>query len=758
MSRKKIGILTLIVAFALCMALMCWGFLRTGAESSVSTSGIFTTSGGASTANDEYAEGTTRYLTYQMGDYSDGSGDYVSLRKNVALKWYQFTDAETNPAIGGSFEERYFSLTIGFEEVNFDSFTVAVETTQMSQTKDGKTTNEITFTPNDAGSLDVTVNDTEVGTITSDDFGSIKITLCESDEPAEVGNGTFFVDFEDAEGNPIASNMATFTNIGKYYAQYASSSADTPITPLTFKAEVADGNTAKFSVLELNGQSFELDENNAVLDNVAPVLVVNSEIKQFVMGEELDFDYVAIDVCSSTSTTNRYYYANTSDTDAEAPSFSEAGEITGYETLDSDKRFFEDDFGGNSQGGTISVAIKLTDGNANSAYYFVEWYASVLDDATEHLKVVNPESIQSTPVTSFFAVAEDADNGYTVTQSEDAKADVAAYQEEVRKASRRTDETGAEVGSIQVGTGAYFYIPSLKAYVSDDACGYTDMDFTVYYKTKSSDTQTTTGSYDDLKIELTSAGEYLFRVVPTNAAGKAQTGIFETSEGSGKYKAAEITSSNVWDAENLVTFSFTVSYEGPSVEDPEDDEIGYVDVVYTVEDFEIVALSGYKTQYSLYRFEFNAGAAAGSVNEIVAAEKEDGTNSLGTWVKINEKDDTLSDDDENNDNAYEWNPSSSLSFVPQEMGFYKVEVKVASANMPVVTSSKVINVTSEADVIPGGTYWLQDNILSVVFLGVGVLCLIGIVVLLVVKPKDKAVLEAEKARKEELKQKREDRK
>ena len=751
MSRKKIGILTLIVAFALCMALMCWGFLRTGAESSVSTSGIFTTSGGASTANDEYAEGTTRYLTYQMGDYSDGSGDYVSLRKNVALKWYQFTDAEGNPAIGGAHEVKYFSLTIGFESTDFDSFTVALESTQMSQTKDGKTTNEIVFSKNASGALEASVNGAAAVAIAD----STNISIALEEAAGAVGTGNFDVYIDRADDSSPAGE---FTNIGKYYAQYASASSDTPITPLSFRAEVSGEASAKFSVIELNGQSFELDENNAVLDNVAPVLVVNSEIKQFVMGEELDFDYVAIDVCSSTSTTNRYYYADTSDTDAEAPSFSEAGEITGYETLDSDKRFFEDDFGGNSQGGTISVAIKLTDGNANSAYYFVEWYASVLDDATEHLKVVNPESIQSTPVTSFFAVAEDADNGYTVTQSEDAKEDVAAYQEEVRKASRRTDETGAEVGSIQVGTGAYFYIPSLKAYVSDDACGYTDMDFTVYYKTKSSDTQTTTGSYDDLKIELTSAGEYLFRVVPTNAAGKAQTGIFETSEGSGKYKAAEITSSNVWDAENLVTFSFTVSYEGPSVEDPEDDEIGYVDVVYTVEDFEIVALSGYKTQYSLYRFEFNAGAAAGSVNEIVAAEKEDGTNSLGTWVKINEKDDTLSDDDENNDNAYEWNPSSSLSFVPQEMGFYKVEVKVASANMPVVTSSKVINVTSEADVISGSTYWLQDNILSVVFLGVGVLCLIGIVVLLVVKPKDKAVLEAEKARKEELKQKREDRK
>ena len=285
--------------------------------------------------------------------------DMVTLRKNMALKWYQFTDAETNPAIGGNFEERYFSLTIGFEEVNFDSFTVAVETTQMSQTKDGKTTNEITFTPNDAGSLDVTVNDTEVGTITSDDFGSIKITLRESDEPAEVGNGTFFVDFEDAEGNSIASNMATFTNIGKYYAQYASSSADTPITPLTFKAEVADGNTAKFSVLELNGQSFELDENDYVLDNVAPALVINSEIKQFVLGEEIDLDYVAIDVCSSTVTTNRYYdidgvdseagtdTGSDSDTSGDTETDTDFGdtlETEGYATLDSDKRFFETEF------------------------------------------------------------------------------------------------------------------------------------------------------------------------------------------------------------------------------------------------------------------------------------------------------------------------------------------------------------------------------------------------------------------------------
>ena len=75
--------------------------------------------------------------------------------------------------------------------------------------------------------------------------------------------------------------------------------------------------------------------------------------------------------------------------------------------------------------------------------------------------------------------------------------------------------------------------------------------------------------------------------------------------------------------------------------------------------------------------------------------------------------------------------------MPQGTGFYKLVVEVASANMPVATASQVINVTSEADVVPEITYWLQENLTSVIFLGIGVLCLIGIIVVLLIKPKDK---------------------
>ena len=124
------------------------------------------------------------------------------------------------------------------------------------------------------------------------------------------------------------------------------------------------------------------------------------------------------------------------------------------------------------------------------------------------------------------------------------------------------------------------------------------------------------------------------------------------------------------------------------------------------------------------------------MSEVLAGEQESVLeNTYGTWVEISVYDNDLEGDE--GDNAYDWNPDSSLSFVPQEIGYYKVVVEVASANMPIATASQVVNVRSEADVIPGDTYWLQENLTSVIFLGIGVLCLIGIVIVLLIKPKDK---------------------
>lgn len=719
MNKQKVSILALVVAFALCMAAMCLSIGFRGADAvAVSYSGVFTTTG----ATKEESE--NNYLAYKLGE--NGT---VTLRKNLALKWYSFADAE-NKTVTDQGAAQYFTLGISLANSSFNSFTVALESTQMSMSKEGKTVNEIVFTPAEGGKVNVSVNGTQGATALSAEELTLSFT-------GDDGNGNFDVLVSDGTD----SVTGTFTNIGKYYAQYASSSATTPITPLTFKASGAD---VVFEIRSLNGQSFLLDENDKVEDDVAPVLVINSEIKQLVLGEEIDLDYVAIDVCSSSVTTTRYYLVDgmpVKDGDTEvAAAFDEDGKLVGYNDLESDKRFNETDFPANSfDGGKLSIAFRLTDGNTNSGYYFIEWYAG------GELNMVNPNSVDSTPQMSFVSVAEQG-SGYQLTEN---TANIEAYQGAVTQASLKDGK------SIQVGSGAYYYIPSLKEYITDSSCGYTDMSFTVYYRTNTSDTQTVSGSYDDLRIPVNTEGDYAFRVVPTNKAGKVMIGYVEQADGS--YLPEEISSSNVWDVKNLVTFNFSVRYYGASIEEPEEAETGYRDVTYTVNSFEIVALTGYKTEYKLFLFEANSGVSVTSISQIRDAEQADGTNTLGTWKEIAVYDSSL--DEEEGDNAYNWNPTSSLSFVPQQMGYYKVQVTVddqsgitQNEDGSYPSAYQIIGITAEAVVIPGTTYWLQNNILSVVFLGIGVLCLIGIVVLLVIKPKDKAA--ADKAREEELKNKR----
>ena len=719
MNKQKVSILALIVAFALCVAAACLsvGFMGAGAAANVTYSGVFTTSGATKEDSED------NYLTYKLGE-----GGTVTLRKNLALKWYSFADAE-NKTVTDAGAAQYFTLKLSLADSVFTSFTVAMESTQMSMSKEGKTVNEVVFTPADGGKVNVSVNDAEGAVALSAADLTISFT-------GDDGNGNFDVSVSDGTDTVTG----TFANVGKYYAQYASSSATTPITPLTFKAE---GKDVLFSVKELNGQSFLLDADEKIADNVAPALVINSEIKQLVLGEQIDFDYVAIDVCSTSITTTRYYLVEgmpVMDGEEEVTAkFDEEGKLVGYNDLDSDKRFNETDFPDNDiDGGALSIAFRLTDGNSNSGYYFIEWYAGGT------LNMVNPNSVETTPEVQFVSTTDnavDADNKYADN--------ITAYQNAVTQAALKDGK------SIQVGSGAYYYIPSLKAYISDDSCGYTDMKFTVYYRTNTSDTQTVSGEYDDLRIPVSTEGDYAFRVVPTNSAGNVMIGLIEQADGT--YRPEEVSSSNVWDVKNLVTFTFSVRYYGASIEEPEEAETGYRDATYTVEDFEIIALSGYKTEYKLFLFEANSGVTVSSISQIKEAEQADGTNTLGTWKEISKYDSSLADDE--GDNLYNWNPDNSLSFVPQEMGYYKVQVTVddqsgitQNEDGSYPSAYQIIGITAEAVVIPGTTYWLQNNILSVVFLGVGVLCLIGIVVLLVVKPKDKVA--EDKAREEELKNKR----
>ena len=682
----------------------------------------------------EYSDAQTSYLAYRLSSDSKS----VTFRRNLALRW--FSPSEGDALVS---EKNYFSLTLGFVNSNFDSFTVAMESSQFSMSKDEKTTNEVVFTKQNDGSLAVSVNGTESGvSVAAADMGKIEIAFSEDDG---CGNFTLTVNGEVA---------GAFTNIGRYYSRYASASATTPLTPLTFKAEGVTGDGADFNVQELNGQSLAINESGDVQDNTPPALVVNNDIRQFFFGTKISLDTLAIDVCNTSGiTTDEYYYypgfnAETDPDDENATlTIGEGDAARVYAALDSDTLFFPETFGTNEP--QISIAYSVTDGD-KSANYLIDWSAQV--NGNGFIDVLDANDVDDNPTTTFITY----ENG-VLTENTDA---IDEYTQAVKKASYKDGDEAN--GSILVGEGAYYYIPAFKEYVQDNSCGYTDMEFTVYYRTDSSSSvQTVSGSYDELRIELTAEGRYQFRIVPTNSAGNAMVGIFASGpDDAVRYSEDDITTDNVFEAANLVTFEFTVQYTGPSIEKPEDDDdTGYVDATYTVEDFEIVGISGsYTEHYRLYYFEAKDPTRGITPSQLRTADENGTISELGEWKLINKYDDTLDEDDENNDNDYSWNPDSSLSFVPQERGFYKVELIVTSDNLGAKTEAKYIEIAADADVIRGETYWLENNIWSLVFLGIGVLCLVGIVVILLIKPKDKAAANAESARKAELKEKRDKRK
>lgn len=751
MSKTKIGILSLLIAAALSISVaLCLVFIPARAETNVSPANIFAVTGGAQ--REDYAsmeEGKDYYLTYKLP--ADSAA--VNFQRNLALKWVGFAGEEGDGyTLDSAVETKYFSLSFKFTDLNFEKFTITLESTQMSQSKAGKAINEIVFTNNE-GVLKASVNGGSEAAIEVTD-GTAEVTVKLSEDSSKLGWGDYIVSINNT------ADAGTFTNIGLNYAKYASSLADTPVMPLSFKAEGVGTEGTKFEIRELNGQSFLLTKDNEVTDDTAPVLVSNTEVKYFLMGDKsfLNSDnYTVIDVCTTVKTPKLYYYVQNPaevDEEAEVPAL-EKGEsgytLKGYKDGKSDLIFFEDAFSGTE--GYISVAFEVSDNNANTAYSFYEWYVGDAEEIAgrEYVKVVSPESQEVTyPETTFFTVSKDADP-IQVTRNESA---ISAYREEVRKAALQAD--GAT--SIQVGTGAYFYLPSLRPYVTDKNSGYTDLTFTIYYRTGTSNTATKNGDYDELSLGIANEGRYQFRIVPVNRAGKAMLGYVDN--GKGGYKEVVITTENVWNCANLETFEFQVNYNGPMIEDVKDDIVGYRDLEKTIDDFEVIASGTPNKTYTLSYLKMKSGQNP-SLNQIRAAIENNTLDQISDgWETIevyNDKDDSAPYND------YAWNPDSKLSFIPKKIGVYMVTVEVDDFKTgdEKVSSYKLISITSDPDKVDVGgdpLEWLQDNVLSVVFLGIGVLCLIGIVVLLLVKPKDAAAVEAEKARKEELKNRRDSRK
>lgn len=696
----------------------------------------------------------------------------VIFDRDIALAWHN-----------SATEAGFFNTTFKLKDTNFSKLTIKMEATPAITMKEKKSVNEIIF-KTVGTSLEISVkadggNAVVARTLTDYEAGEITIGFAKSATGYDDVQSDEFVVLLSC-GSLVNEPIGKFVNIGENVAEEYSDD-DLEIDPLTFTAEfaedAADDAKTEIEFVSLNGQSFDkLDDDDKVADDAKPVLVVNENVDSIALGTKFALDYQVIDVVDTSPTTTKQYYQYT-------PSDEKKDELP-YDgkTLSSSTIFFDHkDVYGKLGKEYISIRFKLADDKyTGDEASFVElaWYT----DRSE--TPARPEDKDEDDVrykTSYIVATRNTEGP---TYHFDA-AKIEEYQALV--------DTEADKEDFTAGSNCYFRLPSLRGYVSDNDTAYQNLDFIVSYKSKNSDSATSTGtlSANGLKFSVATAGRYEFKVLVKDKAGNAPK---YTLDG----KLTEVTSSNIWDFDDIPSFWFNVKNKGLSVDDATSsttDTDGFIDTKYSFDDFTVNGLLG-TSEYELYYIDVaafqtkypNAGFSADSLSAIsyssiktkaaeadrigddymkdylsvyvellaenlgitdltadsLLAKQADGSDSIMRKIKVDQgisKDDNP-DEWKASDDAYEWD-ADEQTFKPQEAGAYLMLGVFTDSELvgERTAAYKAVSVSAKRDAIKGDTEWLKNNIASVILFSIAGVMLIAIIVLLVVKPSDETLEE-----------------
>ena len=207
-------------------------------------------------------------------------------------------------------------------------------------------------------------------------------------------------------------------------------------------------------------------------------------------------------------------------------------------------------------------------------------------------------------------------------------------------------------------------------------------------------------SYSDMKFDMTyntpsTSGKKLTNV----SASSLKIALSE--EGTYSFKILAIDQKGNRSEDYSQLFSFKIfNTQGPQVTAPTSNDSGYQDTSYTSNSFTVKGINT-TTVYSLKFY--------------------DGTN----WVDTEEE-------------------LTTVTFIPEKIGKYKIICTVTDNRLKTVSEETTIEINDTTTFIKGDTDWLKNNILSIIFLCTGTLSLIGIIVLLLIKPKEETVETVEK--------------
>ena len=296
--------------------------------------------------------------------------------------------------------------------------------------------------------------------------------------------------------------------------------------------------------------------------------------------------------------------------------------------------------------------------------------------------------------------------------STDFEKQIESYKEALIKATLK-DYNGKE---YCIRLGEKVKLPSLETLVIDDYTSYSQLKYTVHYRTPETSSTTT-----KMEIPTDKAGKYEFFVVFEDANGdKMKTDDFYTFDENDENKRVV---GDYWD----YVFSFEIKDNAPINITAVNQTNGYVGTTYTVSKFNVSA-TGYTPTYELY---YNAKAI-----ELPVGDWEQ------TWTRIPKASEVSETDVMPEGFTYEdiqnINYDGQLTFTPDRTGKFVIKCTVSStSSVRSASATASVEVLETPTIVKPVNPWLRDNVWSVVFLASGTVCLIIVIILLFIKPKEK---------------------
>ena len=755
MKRQNKKLLTLMLTGALCASMIG------GGATMVATADEATTAAYSQTLTNVFTSGKDLIgVEAKTAKFSFTKDSEVKYTRDLAWKW--FTED------GAQYLNFEFEAGGKYTDISF-----VFETTPAQAVEGDKAINTIKFYKE--GKVAVFSGEEEPENVVKNDValtGSVKVALTAG---ANYGEFAVLVDGEE---------KGTFTNVGANYADHGE------VNTMVIKATPVEETENPYVLFKnLNGQSFnKIEEGMKVNDDAAPVLVVNQDVSGFLLGTAFSLDYAKVDVlqASGLSETKQYYQYNPTDTEIKMNTLSTSTYF--MDTAYQKDQTWTSVYAENGEE-YVNIRFTLKDGSkagAESYEYDLSWYVTDAENNTEVFTVGTGEKADERA----YIILDRNEEGpqyKNITADANEKKNVAGAQLAglVEAYQKKLEENASE---IYAGSNAEIQLPALDWFITDNN-GYNTLLFTISYRTPTSTSPSNSSNkkYNALEIPTTSEGDYEFKVFATDAAGNPMQYYLDG-------ELVKVTTDNVWDIEEIPSFTFEVDNKGIKTADGEDGDTldsKILEESYTMTEVKILGASDLQSAHTLFKFNedfYNALpiGSAKKISEIKFADLNKEADALLVGKELNAEtdymavykqaflkllaeklgkteadvancleeidvyDSTITEDDEEaweaSDNKYNWS-ASSRRFTAAETGLYLILADYWDEDLSLVDrvpAYQLIEVQDEKDVIKGASEWLENNLVSIILFSISGVLAIAIIVLLFVKPSKETLEDVDK--------------